>query len=78
MSKSNPLLCTHVDSYMFDTLHPPGLLLGLVQTLACVVVERQWTSNVVREKVMSSHLLLAHVGNFVIVSVSAFHDLDIF
>ena len=26
-SKSNPLLCTHVDSYMFNTLHPPGLQL---------------------------------------------------
>ena len=24
-SKSNPLLSTHVDSYMFSTLHPPGL-----------------------------------------------------
>ena len=23
-SKSNPLMCTHVDSYMFNTLHPPG------------------------------------------------------
>ena len=22
-SESNPLLCTHVDSYMFSTLHPP-------------------------------------------------------
>ena len=21
-SKSNPLMCTHVDSYMFSTLHP--------------------------------------------------------
>jgi hypothetical protein len=53
------------------------LLLGHVQTLVCAVVERQWTSNVVREKAMSSHLLLAHVGKFVIVSaVAAFHDLD--
>ena len=25
-SKSNPLLCTHVDSYMFSTLHPPGII----------------------------------------------------
>ena len=25
-SKSNPLMCTHVDSYMFSTLHPPGIL----------------------------------------------------
>ena len=24
-SKSNPLRCTHVDSYMFSTLHPPGV-----------------------------------------------------
>ena len=24
-SESNPLMCTHVDSYMFNTLHPPGL-----------------------------------------------------
>jgi hypothetical protein len=39
------------------------LLLGHVQTLACAVVERQWTSNVVQEKAMSSHLLLAHVGS---------------
>ena len=23
-SKSNPLLCTHVDSYMLTTPHPPG------------------------------------------------------
>jgi hypothetical protein len=52
------------------------LLLGRVQTLACVVVERQWTSNVVREKAMLSHLLLAHVGKFVIASAGAFHDLD--
>jgi hypothetical protein len=52
------------------------LLLSRVQALACVVVERQWTSNVVREKVMSSHLLLAHVKKFVIVSAAAFHDLD--
>jgi hypothetical protein len=51
------------------------LLLGRVQTLACVVVEPQWTSNVVREKAMSSHLLFAHVGKFVIVSAAAFHDL---
>jgi hypothetical protein len=43
---------------------------------ACVVVERQWTSNVVWEKAMSSHLLLAHVGKFVIVSAAVFHDLD--
>ena len=27
-SKSNPLMCTHVDSYMFSTLHPPGIMLG--------------------------------------------------
>jgi hypothetical protein len=52
------------------------LLLGRVQTLACAVVERQWTSNVVREKALSSHLLLAHVGKFVIVSAAVFHDLD--
>jgi hypothetical protein len=52
------------------------LLLGHVQTFACAVVERQWTSNVVREKAMSSHLLLAYVGKFVIVSAAAFHDLD--
>jgi hypothetical protein len=52
------------------------LLLGRVQTLACAIVERQWTSNVVREKAMLSHLLLAHVGKFVIVSATAFHDLD--
>jgi hypothetical protein len=52
------------------------LLLGRVQTLACDVVERQWTSSVVREKALSSHLLLAHVGKFVIVSAAAFHDLD--
>jgi hypothetical protein len=44
--------------------------------LVCVVVERQWTSNVVQEKAMSSHLLLAHVEKFVIVSTVAFHDLD--
>ena len=25
-SKSNPLLCTHVDSYMFNTLPPLGIL----------------------------------------------------
>ena len=24
-SKSNPLLCTHLDSYMFSTLHPLGI-----------------------------------------------------
>jgi hypothetical protein len=52
------------------------LLLGRVQTLACAVVECQWTSNVVREKALSSHLLLAHVGKFVIVSAAVFHDLD--
>jgi hypothetical protein len=52
------------------------LLLGRVQTLACTVVERQWTSNVVREKAMLNHILLAHVGKFVIVSAAAFHDLD--
>jgi hypothetical protein len=52
------------------------LLLGRVQTLACAVVERQWTSNVVREKALSSHHLLAHVGKFVIVSAAANHDLD--
>jgi hypothetical protein len=52
------------------------LLLGRVQTLACAVVERQWTSNVVREKALSSHLRLAHVGKFVIVSAAAFHDPD--
>jgi hypothetical protein len=52
------------------------LLLGRVQTLACAVVERQWTSNVVREKALSSHLLLAHVRKFVIVSAAAVHDLD--
>jgi hypothetical protein len=51
-------------------------LLGRVETLACAAVERQWTSNVVREKAMLSHLLLAHVGKFVIVSATAFHDLD--
>jgi hypothetical protein len=44
--------------------------------LACTVVERQWTSNVVREKTMSSHLLLAQVEKFVIVYTAAFHDLD--
>jgi hypothetical protein len=32
--------------------------------------------NVVREKALSSHLLLAHVGKFVIVYAAAFHDLD--
>jgi hypothetical protein len=43
---------------------------------ACVRCCRvQWTSNVVREKALSSHLL-AHVGKFVIVSAAAFHDLD--
>jgi hypothetical protein len=52
------------------------LLLGRVQTLACAVIERQWTSNAVREKALSSHLLLAHVGKFVIVSATASHDLD--
>jgi len=52
------------------------LLLGRVQTLACAVVEHQWTSNDVREKALSSHLLLAHVERFVIVSAAAFHDLD--
>jgi hypothetical protein len=52
------------------------LLLGRVQTLACTVVECQWTISVVREKAMSSHLLLAHVGKFVIFSAAAFHDLD--
>jgi hypothetical protein len=60
-------------------LHPiyiVQLLLGRVQTLACAVVERQWTSNVVRQKALSSHLLLAHVGKFAIVSTVAFHDLD--
>ena len=25
-SKSNPFMCTHVDSYMFNTLRPPGML----------------------------------------------------
>ena len=24
-SKSNPLMCTHGDSYMFNTVHPLGL-----------------------------------------------------
>jgi hypothetical protein len=52
------------------------LLLGRVQTLACIVVERQWTSNTVREKALSSHLLLAHVGKFVPAAAAAFHDLD--
>ena len=52
------------------------LLLGRVQTLVCAVVERQWTSNVIWEKAMLSHLLLAHVGNFVIVSAAAFHALN--
>jgi ferric iron reductase protein FhuF len=52
------------------------LTLGRVQTLVYAIVERQWTSNVVREKAMSSHLLLAHVGKFVIVSTAAFHDLN--
>jgi hypothetical protein len=51
-------------------------LLGHVQTLACDVVEHQWTRNVVWEKALSRHLLLAHVGKFVIVSAAAFHDLD--
>jgi hypothetical protein len=46
------------------------LLLVHVQTFACAVVERQWTSNVVREKAMSSQLLLAHVGKFVSVSAA--------
>ena len=27
-SKSNPLMCTHVDAHMFSTLHPPGLADG--------------------------------------------------
>jgi hypothetical protein len=61
------------------SLHPKyivQLLLGRVQTLAFVFVERQWTSNVVREKALSSHLLLAHAGKFVNVSTAAFHDLD--
>jgi hypothetical protein len=57
-------------------IHIVKLLLGRVQTLACTVVERQWTSNVVRERALSSHLLLAHVGLFVIVSATTFHDLD--
>jgi hypothetical protein len=53
------------------------LLLGRVRALECAVVERQGTSNVVvRERVLSSHPLLAHVGKFVIVSTDAFHDLD--
>jgi hypothetical protein len=52
------------------------LLLARVQTLACSVVERQWTSNVVHEKALWSHLLLAHVGKFVIVSIAVYHDLD--
>jgi hypothetical protein len=43
--------------------------------LACIVVERQWTSNAVREKALSSHLLLAHVGKFVS-AAAAFHDHD--
>jgi len=43
---------------------------------ARAVVERQWTSNVIRKKATSSHLLLAQVGKFVIVSAAAFHDLD--
>jgi hypothetical protein len=46
------------------------LLLVHVQMFACVVVERRWTSNVVQEKAMSSQLLLAHVGKFVIVSAA--------
>ena len=29
-SKSNSLLCTHVDSYMFNTMHPPGLIVNLL------------------------------------------------
>jgi hypothetical protein len=53
------------------------LVLGHVRTLACAVVERQGTSIVVREKALSSHLLLVHVGKFVSVSAAAaFHDLD--
>jgi hypothetical protein len=43
---------------------------------ARAVVERQWTSNVICKKATSSHLLLAQVGKFVIVSAAAFHDLD--
>jgi hypothetical protein len=52
------------------------LLLGCVQTLVWTIVERQWTSNVVQEEALSSHILLAHVGKFVIVFAIAFHDLD--
>ena len=36
-SKSNFLMCTHVDSYMFNTLHPPGNML---------LVEMEQRSNV--------------------------------
>ena len=37
-SKSNPLLCTHVDSYMFSTLHPPGCCWASVSAALRVVV----------------------------------------
>jgi hypothetical protein len=65
-----------VHSYSLCPKDIVELLLNHVQTLACAVVERQWTSNDVREKALLSHLLLAHVGKFVIVSAAAFLDLD--
>ena len=32
----NPLVCTHVDSYMFNTLHPPRMYLDVEYRLVHV------------------------------------------
>ena len=43
-SKSNPLLYTHVDSYMFNTLHPRARNLRLDWNIACDYYAEEQTS----------------------------------
>ena len=78
---------SHGGSFKFAKIYPsvPKLLSKsqfFSSHLYCLVVIRPCLdarvrgSNAVKEKALSSQLLLTHVGKFVIVSAAAFHDLD--